>query len=329
MYDEFERAVTGKSRSGPSPLGWVFIAVGILFLIGVVGAGATAFYVHRKVEQFAGGLVRQFQQGPAEIGAAVVSGLESHARLLEADPLEGLAFLRNLPQDASPEKALMELASLDLASLERMVRDRPPESRTAGDRGSRGREPSSRGGDVSVSMRGDRDGGYLFIQGKDGHVRFDLVREGDGGSLLIDSNEGQVRFDLKRSADGGELVVETEEGTFRFGAGDGAQAPPAWVPRLGGMPADPRRVYSLASQEGFLGAVAWETEGSPRDLLASYRGWLEAEGYELQVEHRLRDGDRDHGSLWARNEALGRVVFMVADHDRSRVRILLGYGEGE
>jgi hypothetical protein len=332
MYDEFERAVTGRARRGPSALGWVLIALGSLFVIGVLGTGVAAFYVHRKVEQFASGMVRQIQRGPAEVGAAVLSSLESHARLLEADPTEGLAFLRTLPSDGAPEAGILDLASLDLSSMGRISERRnlaEVEGREQVDRGARGRDRSmEEGGDVSVSMRGDRDGGYLVIRGRDGEVRFDLTRTDDGGSLVVDSNEGQVRFDLRRGDDGGELVVETEEGTLRFGAGDRAQALPGWVPRLGGIPSEPRSVYSLTSPEGFLGAVAWEGREPPAEVLASYRGWLEREGYELQMEHRLREGGRDQGSLWARQEGQRRVVFLVAAEDEAGTRVLLGYGEG-
>jgi hypothetical protein len=327
MYDEFERAVNGRSRVGPSLLGWVFLIVAILFVVGMAGMGLAAFYVHRQVEQFASGVVRQFQKGPAEMGAVVLAGLESHSRLLDADPVEGLAFLRNLPQDGSPEAGILDLASLDLAALGRASGAR--ETEVVRDRSGWERAGRAGGDDVSVSLRGDRDGGYLVIRGRDGHVRFDLTRDEDGGSLVVDSNEGRVRFDLRRGDDGGELVVETEEGIMRFGAGDRAQALPRWVPRLGGIPSEPRSVYSLTSQEGFLGAVAWEGREPPAEVLATYRRWLEKEGYELQMEHRLKDGDRDQGSLWARQEDQKRVVFLVADEDRSGTRVLLGYGEGK
>lgn len=338
MYDEFERAVTGRSRGGPSLLGWVVISVGILFVVGMAGMGMAAFFVHRQVEHFAGGLVRQLEGGPADVGAALLSRLQSHTRLLDANPTEGLAYLRALPEGGTPETALLDLASLDLGSLGQssglrgrvdrsvVVRERP-----GGEERVVVREGPAEGGDVSVSLKGDRDGGYLIIKGQDGHVRFDLTRGEDGGSLVIDSNEGRVRFDLRRSEDGGELLVETEEGTLRFGAGDAAQARPDWVPTLGGIPSDPRQVYSLSSPEGFLGAVAWEGDAVPSEVLAAYKEWLEGEGYELQMEHRIRrEGDREQASLWARQEGQKRVVFLVAGQEEgARSRVLLGFGEGK
>ena len=104
---------------------------------------------------------------------------------------------------------------------------------------------------------------------------------------------------------------------------------PGWVQRIDGMPADPQRVYSLTSQEGFMGAVAWQGDGSPQDVISFYREWLEGEGYELRAEHRLREEGNDRGSLWARNEDAGRVVFLVAELEEGMTNILLGYGEGE
>ena len=53
MYDEFERAVTGKSGEKLSFLAWLSIAIGVLFVLGIVAAGLTAIHVRHKVVEIA------------------------------------------------------------------------------------------------------------------------------------------------------------------------------------------------------------------------------------------------------------------------------------
>ena len=48
MYDEFERAVTGKSGEKLSFFGWLSIAVGTLFVLGIVGVGLAAVRVKHE-----------------------------------------------------------------------------------------------------------------------------------------------------------------------------------------------------------------------------------------------------------------------------------------
>jgi hypothetical protein len=79
-----------------------------------------------------------------------------------------------------------------------------------------------------------------------------------------------------------------------------------------------------------MGAVAWEADGSPGDVLSYYSEWLEGEGFELKDARRVRqDGGADQASLWARNENTGRVVFLVAGQEDGTTKVLLGYGERE
>ncbi len=329
MYREYERVVTGKSGQGLSFLGWLALSLGALFVLGVVGVGAAAFYVRNRVQEFSREYAQEFSRDfdvESLVAAEVVGRMESHARLVGLDPEEGLDFLQTVPMDGPPEEFFREMVTGDswrkwggeqLAEAFEGMEDRRSLS-VKGDDGA-----------VSIDVVKGKDGGSLVIGSEDGQVRFDLVKTGNGGFLTINSESGEVRFDLVRGDNGGELTIRSDEGTLRFGAGEAAESMPGWVPRMDGMPGDPRGVYSLASREGLLGAVTWQSDDSTEEVLRYYQDLLVRDGYDLKARHRLRDTDRDHrqASLWARNEESGRMVFVLADENGGETKVLLGYGE--
>ncbi|MDH5588903.1 MAG: hypothetical protein OEZ65_07755 [Gemmatimonadota bacterium] len=346
MYDEFERAFTGQPEKKLSPLGWFLVVAGLVTCVGVVGVG---FAVHRvyvsaadRVEEFA----RRLDGVPSVAATRVRSSLASHASLISADPGAGLVFLEDLdtgdPSGALMEKLLggaFDFAGEDLSQIVEQPRDRP--SRADGSDGDQLRfeaDADEDGGfliigsaedQVRIDLRRTDDGGFLTIDSEDGQVRVDLVKTDDGGHLTIDSDDGDVRFDLTRGEAGGRLLVRSDEGEVRLAVGDDAEGIRRWVPRFDGMPDAPRGVYSLSTEDGFMGAVAWEGDDSPEEVLAFYQAALEDRGYELRAAHRLRDRGSDSASLWARHERDDRVVFVVATRDGDGTTVLLGYGEGE
>ena len=346
MYDEFERAVTGRSRQGLSFLGWLSIAVGTLFVLGIVGAGLAFVRVKSEVEEIAHEIRRELEVSPTVATDAVVERLESHATLLSVSPDEGVSLLQNVSPE-SPGDAFMEEffgGTLNLfpeapeiaSGIRDQVRDGLVEIGSGGERLRmdlvRGDEGGSLviqsdEGQVRLDLRKTADGGYLAIDSEEGEVRFDLVERENGGALIVNSREGEVRFEVEGGDDGGTMVVRTDDTTLRFGAGEEAQAMPGWVRRVEGMPEGPRKVYSLSSERGFMGAVAWQGDGSARDILTFYRDWLEGEGYELRAQHRTREGRSEVSSLWARHQERGRVVFLVVGQERGHTEVLLGYGQ--
>ena len=93
MYDEFERAMTGRSSgTGMSVLGWLAAAFGFVFLVGLVGIGFALNRVAHKAEDFA----RDFDVGNGLAGLAMLADLESQTELIGMDPDRGLEFLRSL-----------------------------------------------------------------------------------------------------------------------------------------------------------------------------------------------------------------------------------------
>lgn len=310
MYDEFERAVTGKHKQRIPAFGWVLIVLAFLFLFGIVGAGFAAYRVAKTV---GGELSRQrveklekLEGVDAEVAAEVAAALAEveaelggelgrESRVMAADFLErlrprlqrlmgnpeaGMAFLQDLGSSDQSEKALREV-------LEGSLRIRTD------------------GGELTADLWTGEDGGSLVIEGPDGEVRIDLVKE-DGG---------------------GELVIRSEEKVVRFGAGTGAAGLPGWVPRVRGMPADPKHLFSALSDEGGLGAVSWNTDRSPQAVLDFYRRELEDAGYDVREEHSAWHRGEVEGGFWAENEEDGRVVFIAVSEGDEATRVILGYGE--
>ena len=67
MYDEFERAVTGKNGQKLSFLAWLSIAVGTLFALGIVAAGLTAVRVKSQIAEIAHVIEHQIES-PSDPG---------------------------------------------------------------------------------------------------------------------------------------------------------------------------------------------------------------------------------------------------------------------
>ncbi len=350
MHDEFERAMAGEPRRrGLSALGWLMVFLGFFFVVGVVGVGwAISKATHRAKD-----LAAQFAAGfhPVEIANDVVSRLRTHERLLAMTPDEGLRYLRGLDAGDPAEAVLQDVVALPFRTLGDVSSALEREARTGG---SASRDGSltlhSDQGDVRFDLQRRDDGASLVIDSNDGRVRLDLGRTGNGGFLTIDSDDGSARLDLARTENGGTLTIDSDQGTIRveatggedrarveissddgevlrLGLGGDAAEIPGWVPRLDGMPDAPRPVYSLEASEGVLGGVTWASDHSSEDVLDFYRNRLEDAGYDLRAEHSRRGAGFDEGSLWARDEGDGRLVFVVARSDREGTRVLLGYGE--
>ena len=171
------------------------------------------------------------------------------------------------------------------------------------------------------------DGASVRIRSGESEVAFDLSRTDDGGLLTIDSDEGRVRLQFVESDGGGHLRIQTDDREVMASFGGDAEEVPGWVGRLQDVPRDAQPVVSIRSERGSLGAVAWESSEDPSRLLASWADALEAAGYEVRVEHRVRNGGSEHASLWARHDSDDRMVFVVAHSGDADGGVLVGYGE--
>lgn len=350
MHDEFERAVIGeRRRRGPSALGWLMVFLGFFFVVGVVGVGWAISKATQRAKEMAAQLASGFH--PVELATDVVSRLRTHERLLAMTPDEGLRYLRGLDGGDPADAVLEDVVAMPFQELG-AVSSALENGRRLSDASSRESSLTlhSDRGDVRFDLQRSDDGASLVIDSNDGRVRFDLGRTRDGGFLTIDSEDGRARLDLARTPEGGTLTIDSDQGTIRvdatggedrarleissddgevlrLGLGRDALRMPSWVPRLDGMPDAPRPVYSLEADTGLLGGVTWSSDRSAEDVLAFYRERLEEEGYDLRAEHSRRDATYDEGSLWARDEGSGRLVFVVTRGDGTGSRVLLGYGE--
>lgn len=288
MYDEFERAVTGKPKKRLPFLAWVGIALGLFFVLGVVGVGFAAHRVASHVEHF----VEEFEGSPAMVAAEMLSEMEPAMEILSADPEMTRTIVKNLQEEG-------------WVGWQKVEKWEGWDEEDAGD---------------------EVDGSFRFRTGE-GEVTARLKGGDDGGYLVVRSPEGQVRLDLIKGDDGGELLIRTPEETIRLGAGESAEEMPGWVPRLKEMPGDLQQVFSATSGKGLLGAVAWETDRSPEAILDSYKKRLDSDGYELQAEHSSHNRRHRSESVWGKNEAERRIVFVAASRKRGVTKVLLGFGE--
>jgi hypothetical protein len=189
MYDELERAYGGRSRRGPSVLGWILIGLAVFFVLGVAGVAFAFRVVQNEVQEFAEQL-----EGPAAAGvSAAVAGLVAQAladvepELLAADPEIGRAILANIQAGSMDEAELRDL-------IEGSLRIRTEE------------------GEVRADLRGNEEGGSLVIQTPDGDVRVDLVRDEAGGELVIEAEGETLRFGAGESARGAPDWVPVPDG---------------------------------------------------------------------------------------------------------------------
>jgi hypothetical protein len=304
MHDEFENAVTGETpKRGLSPFGWILATFAVFALVGTVGAGVVAYKVANEVREGIANVTRELGVAPNIAAARMAARLASADELVSMDPERGLALLSNLDGADRPTE-LMRAMAAPMRASDGAAR---PEALEAG----------------------SRDGASLRIRSDDGDVSFNLERTRDGGWLTIDSDEGRVRIEFVGGDDKGRIRIVTDERRVEAAFGQDAERMPGWAEGLAEIRGRAQPVVSLSSDRGRVGAVAWEAAEDATTLLSSFLESLEAEGYEVRVEHRARDGVEVHGSLWARNEAHGRMVFMVAhSEDHGRTGVLMGYGEG-
>lgn len=322
MYDEFERAVTGKPKQGISVFGWILMALAFLFMFGIVGVGFAAYKTASMVKrEFSGEVGRELARelakverelavelegGDAEMAARISAALRgTRAEMERSFGDEAPLYAVNLLSRMGPRlDHLFQNPGVGLALLRDLGSSDNPEN----------------------ALR-DVLEGSLRLRAGEGEVAADLWSGEDGGSLVIRGADGEeLTLDLVRSDAGGALVIRSPEGIVTFGAGSEAAALPGWVPEFRGMPGNPIGVFSVESEEGILGAVSWDTEESPGAVLDNYRKALSEAGYRIRQEHSARHASQVEAGLWAEHLPEDRVVFLSASREESTTRVLLGYG---
>lgn len=322
MYDEFERAVTGKPKKGIPVFGWILIVVAFLFMFGVVGVGFAAYsFANHVQDEFSGDFALELADELADLEfelAAELDGLDAEvaaevaAALREVEAELGANFGDEAPRFAANlisrmESQLGHIIGRPVAGLALMD-----------DIGS---------SDYSEKALREILEGSLHIRTEDGELTAGLWRGEDGGSLVIEGMDGEeISIDLVRADEGGALIIQTPENTLEFGAGSEAQGLPGWVPIARWMPDTFEPVFSMGSEEGALGAVAWETDRSPEAVLDYYRETLEDEGYRIREQHTSRHHGDEEGGFWAEHSGDDRVVFIAASEEDGMTKVLLGYG---
>lgn len=285
MYDEYERAMTGREKPRLGLLGWIGLSIVGLMLTGTAVAVFAFFVVKNKVEE---AVARE--GGPEAVVERILAEVE---RELETE-------LANVDEI---ERVELERALRSIARVERAVQ--------------------VRSGRIDV---GDLVEGSLRVTGSDGE-RFSLDLRGDesGGFLVIESGDERLTFDLARDDDGAALVVRSADGEeIRVGAGDRALEVPAWIPEIADRPARPRHLYSARSDDGWAGAVVWETDLSPDEVVEAYAAEFERAGLRLETEARA-EGRDGRMSLKVAEADGDRSAVVAAASDDGRTTVFLGY----
>jgi hypothetical protein len=146
------------------------------------------------------------------------------------------------------------------------------------------------------------------------------------GSLVVRTDEGKLSLDLEGDEEGGRLIIRTDEGELRLGAGRDAEMIPRTIPIFRELER-PRPVYSAKTEDGFLGAVSWETRASPAEVMEFYSEWLDEEGFDIRSE-RYSEGSREQqGAVWGRAHDDERTVIVVAVEKDGLNKVILNYGE--
>lgn len=311
MHDEFERAMTGRTpRKGLSPLGWVLAGTGLLVTVGMVGAGFAVRRVVSRVDRRIERVTHRFGATPSLAVANVIGRLAQAPDLVSMEPESGLSLISDLANgDFGGEvQRVMEQADF-----------RMPDGSAHPD--ATGATGAPAAPEVAI------DGRSVNIKSADGNVAISLRGARNGGFLTIDSDQGKVRFDLRADDNGGHLTVSTDDGTFDVTLGREAARQPGWVDDVAVLPFDAQPVASLSSEDAQMGALVWKGEEAPGEVLLRYQDRLDAAGYEVRVRESFRQSGVEQASLWARNEADGRMLFLVARRAQGRTDVLLGFGE--
>ena len=323
MYDEFERAVTGKPKKGIPVFGWVLIVMAFLFLFGVVGVGFAAYktvtMVKREVSSemavdLANDLADMQQELQRELdGMDGEVAAEVSAALREVQDELELSFGDEAPLYTA------DLFSRMSPVLERLIQNPAAGMALLEDLGS---------SDTSDRALRDVLEGSLRIRTDDGEMLAQLWSGEDGGSLVIQGSDGEdLTLDLVRGDDGGALVIQSSEGNLKIGAGSEAAGLPGWLPEIRGIPDHPKSLFSVESDEGSLGAVTWKTDQALEAVLKETREVVSRAGYRIREEHSARGREQVEAGFWAENSREDRVIFLSASSKDGVTRILLGYGE--
>ena len=109
----------GPAKKGLSPLAWIAIGCGGIILVGaiaVIGLGIFAFRAGQEVVEEAtggrgiGGLVEDFQDNPARVGAETMIRVNPELDLIETDAAAGTITFRN---NRTGEEATLNFADIE------------------------------------------------------------------------------------------------------------------------------------------------------------------------------------------------------------------------
>jgi hypothetical protein len=312
MYDEYERAVGSRSGSGISLLGWLGIAAVLVSLIGATGA----FFAYRYVK----GQVHEIAEQLRPLGSLAGVGESPMVGAVIAQTLRAAGSSQDLDSD-DVRYAITRAFDAD------DVREAITEAFDADDM----REAITRAADASPRMRqtGDQSiEGQFRIRTDEGEFTANLDADDDRGRLVVRRPDGAVIVDLAADEEGGRLVIGADGEEIRIEAGDQARSGhPSWFTELGGSPRDARSIVSGSLGAADFGAVTWETDRDPIEIVERLRERLAEDGWRLEADHDLRDGGASSASTIARLPAEGLTMVIAAGTEDGVTTVVQGWAE--
>ena len=171
----------------------------------------------------------------------------------------------------------------------------------------------------------DDDEGTITVRFKEtGEVAtfdYSQIKE---GKLSFESSEGKMTFDAEGADEGGVFTMETDEGTARLGAGEKA----AWIPDYPNAE-DVQTLFSQDMGGTSGGAFSFSTYDSAAEVLAYYTKELKADGFSVQENTSMQDGEISAANLIAGDEATQRQAQISVTPEEEATRVVVSYGDGE
>ena len=172
MSDPYREATRHERRAGMSPLAKVALVVGSFFAVGLTVLVVVGLLIARKASEIAG----DFRENPAETFALMAEKFSDDVSVVASDGDAGQVVLR---LENTGEMVTVDLTDV-AQSLREGIREGIHFDGEADEHGGVLRITTSEG-DATIELRGDEDGGFLWVSTGGEEMRFGA---GDASAAL-------------------------------------------------------------------------------------------------------------------------------------------------
>ena len=197
-----------------------------------------------------------------------------------------------------------------------------------------GKNPAKSAAELAVRLNPDvdlvssDDTSITVKDKKTGKVTTFDFDEVNRGNIHITNEEGSADLSVTGDGTDGGITYKSDEGEVHFGSGTGAAELPAWVPVL---PDARDRTAAFTSKMGdkVAGSFTFETDQGPDEVIAYYKGELEAGGFEVHTSTlSLGDADGPRGTVSGVDSAGHRQVAVIVASQQGELHVSVTYSAG-